>query len=104
MVTEPTRHSPGNTLDLFLTSNPTLIQKVDILPGLGDNDVVLAEGLIKTVFQKQKTRKVHLFAKADWEKLKSIMKDFQAKFLASHVGKSVEELWSSFADALEAGI
>ena len=86
--------------DLFLTSYPTLIQKVDILPGLGDHDVVLAEGLIKPVFQKQKPRKVHLFAKADWEKLKSIMKDFQSKFLSSHAGKSVEELWTSFADAL----
>ena len=104
MVTEPTRHSPDNTLDLFLTSNPTLIQRVDILPGLGDHDVVLAEGLIKPVFQKQKPRKVHLFAKADWEKLKSIMKDFQSKFLSSHAGKSVEELWTSFADALEAGM
>ena len=76
MVTEQTRHSPDNMLDLFLTSNPTLIQKVDILPGLGDHDVVLAEGLIKPVFQMQKPRKVHLFAKADWEKLISIMKDF----------------------------
>ena len=104
MVTEPTRHSPDNTLDLFLTSNATLIQRVDILPGLGDHDVVLAEGLIKPVFQKQKPRKVHLFAKADWEKLKSIMKDFQSKFLSSHAGKSVEELWTSFADALEAGM
>ena len=101
MVTEPTRHSPDITLDLFLTSNPTLIQKVDILPGLGDHDVVLAEGLIKQVFQKQKPRKVHLFAKADWEKLKSIMKDFQAKFLSSHAGKSVEELWTSFADGMQ---
>ena len=83
MVTEPTRHSPDNTLDLFLifTSDPTLIQKVDILPGLGDHNVVLPEGLIKPVFQKQKTQKVHLFAKSDWEKLKYIMKDFQAKFL-----------------------
>ena len=57
MVTEPTRHSPDNTLDLFLTSNPNLIQKVDILPGLGEHDVVLAEGLIKPVFQKQKKTK-----------------------------------------------
>ena len=81
-----------------------MIQKVDILPGLGDHDVVLAEGLIKPVFQKQKPRKVHLFAKAAWEKLKSLMKDFQAKFLSSHAGKSVEELWTSFADDLEAGM
>ena len=32
------------------------------------------------------------------------MKDFQSKFLSSHAGKSVEELWTSFADALEAGM
>ena len=38
MVTEPTQQS--NILDLFLTSNPTLIQRVSILPGLGDHDVV----------------------------------------------------------------
>lgn len=47
MVTEPTRHSPDNTLYHFLTSNPTMIQKVDIMPGLGDHDVVMDEGLIK---------------------------------------------------------
>ena len=88
----------------FFTSNPTLIQKVDILPGLGFHDVVLAEGIIKPVFQKKKPRKAHLFAKADLEKLKSIMKDFQAKFLSSHAGKSVEELRTSFADSLEAGM
>ena len=28
----------------------------------------------------------------------------QSKFLSSHAGKSVEELWTSFADALEAGM
>lgn len=92
MVSEPTRRSPDNTLYLFLTSNPTMIQKVDILPGLGNHDVVMAEGLIKPVFRKQKPRKVHLFAKADCAKLKSMMKDFQAKFFSSHAGTSVEEL------------
>ena len=102
MVTEPTRQ--GNTLVLFLTTNPTLIQKVDILPGQGDYHEVSAEGLVKAVFQKQKLRKVHLFAKAEWEKLKSIMKAFQERFLSSHTGKSVEELWTSFTDALDAGI
>ena len=66
--------------------------------------MVSTERLIKPVFQKQKPRKVHLFAKADWVKLKSIMKAFQERFLSSYAGKSVEELWTSFADALEAAM
>ena len=102
IVTEPTRQD--NTLDLFLTSNPTLIQRVNILPGLEDHDVVSTESLIKSVFQKQNPGKVHLFAKADWVKLKSIMKAFQERFLSSYAGKSVEELWTSFAVALEAAM
>ena len=73
-VTEPTRQS--NNLDLFLTSNPTLIQRVSILPGL-DHDVVSVVGCLKPAIQKQKPRKVHLFSKADWIKLKSHMKDIQ---------------------------
>ena len=112
MVTEPTRQD--NTLDLFLTSNPTLTQRVNILPGLGErinilpglghHDVVSTESIIKPVFQKQNPRKVHLFAKADWVKLKYIMKAFQEKFLSSHAGKSVEELCTSLADALDAAM
>ena len=63
--------------------------------------MVSTETLIKPVFQKQNPRKVHLFANADWVKLKSIMKAFQERFLSSYAGKSVKELWTSFADALE---
>ena len=88
MVIEPTRQS--NILGLFLTSNSTLIQRVSILPGLGDHNVVSVVGCLKPAIQKQKPRKVHLFSKADWVKLKSHMKDFQSRFLSSHIGKSVE--------------
>ena len=30
------------------------------------------------------------------------MKDFQSRFLSRHIGKSVEELWTSFTNALDA--
>ena len=59
-------------------------------------------GCLKPAIQKQKPRKVHLFSKADWVKLKSHMKDFQSRFLSSHIGKSVEELWTSFTNVLDA--
>ena len=41
MVTEPTRLN--NTLDLFFTNLPTLIQEVEVVPGLSDHDAVIVQ-------------------------------------------------------------
>ena len=41
VVSEPTRQE--NILDLFLTINPTLIDHVHCIPGLGDHDFVCAQ-------------------------------------------------------------
>ena len=38
MVNLPTRES--NILDLFLTTNPTLVNQVNILPGISDHNIV----------------------------------------------------------------
>ena len=99
VVSEPTRQD--NILDLFLTTNATLIMKVNCSPGLGDHDIVSAEALLKPTLQKQKPRKVLLFAKADWTTLKAKMKSYQQSFLINHFGKTVEELWTDFAKTLD---
>ena len=99
MVTSPTRHN--NILDLFLTTNPTLVEEVDCQPGLGDHDMVTASCALKPSTQKQKPRKVPLLRKADWPKLKSLMRDYQQTFLINHASKSVEDLWSEFVSALD---
>ena len=51
VVTEPTRQE--NVLDLFLTTNPTLINKVNCSPGLGDHDIVSAEAMLKPTLQNR---------------------------------------------------
>ena len=99
MITTPTRLD--NTLDLFLTTYPTLVDEVDCQPGLGDHDMVTASCALKPSIQKQKPRKVPLLNKADWPKLKSLMRDYQKKFLLDHPNRSVEELWSDFVTALD---
>ena len=99
MVTTPTRQD--NILDLFLTTNPTLVDEVDCQPGLGDHDMVTASCALKPSIQKQKPRKVPLLNKADWPELKSLMRDYQKKFLLEHPNRSVEELWSDFVTALD---
>ena len=98
MVTEPT--CKENILDLCLTTNHTLIDKISCQPGLSDHDMATVEGSVKPTLVKSKPRKVHLLRKADWTRLKSLMKSFQVQFLLDHAGKSVEDLWSSFIDAL----
>ena len=99
VVTEPTRKD--NILDLFLTTNPTLINKVNCSPGLGDHDVVSAEALLKPTLHKQKPRKVFIFSKADWPTLKAKMKLYQQSFLSNHYGQTVEQLWSDFTTTLD---
>ena len=63
MVTSTTRQD--NILDLFLTTNPTLVDEVDCRPGLGDYDMVTASCALKPSIQKQKPRKVPILNKAD---------------------------------------
>ena len=99
VVTEPTRKD--NILDLFLTTNPTLINKVNCSPGLGDHDVVSAEALLKPTLHKQKPRKVFIFSKADWPTLKAKMKLYQQSFLSNHYGQTVEQLWTVFTTTLD---
>ena len=63
MVTQPTRQD--HVLDLFLTTNPTLVTDVRILLGLGDHDIVSVEVAVKPTHTTQKRRKIHLYNKAD---------------------------------------
>ena len=63
MVTSPTRGQ--NILDLFLTTNPTLLDNASITPGLSDHDIVLIQVNVKPEVLKQDPRNIHLYKKAD---------------------------------------
>ena len=91
-ATEPLSEIKNNILDLFLTKNHTLVNIVNIIPGLSDHDII--EGMVdtKTASTKKAPRKVHLYWKADWDSLKTHMKDFCNSFVLRYEGKSVETL------------
>ena len=57
MVTSPTRGQ--NILDLFLTTNPTLVDNVSITPGLSDHDIVLIQVNVKPEVLKRVPRNIH---------------------------------------------
>ena len=58
MVDKPTRLS--NTLDLFVTNNPTFIAEIKVIPGPADHDAVTIKRDISPIVNKQKPRKIQL--------------------------------------------
>ena len=60
MVSEPTRQD--NTLDLFLTNNDSLVNKVTLLPGISDHDIVSCMVRFKPIILKQVPRVMPLYS------------------------------------------
>ena len=104
MVTEPTRGK--NTLDLFFTSNPTLVTKSSVIPGISDHDgipVIIAN--IRPTTTKQKPRKVYLFHKANSEGLKADVKGISEEFRCKDLNvTSVEDLRSELKEKVQLAV
>ena len=49
----------------FLTSNYTLVNNVDVKPGISDHDLVFSEVFTKPVETRQPPRSAYLYRKAD---------------------------------------
>ena len=102
-MTSPTRGQ--NILDLFLTSNPTLVDNVSITPGLSDHNIVLIQVNVKPEVLKQVPRNIHLYKKADWDQLKQSMRDVYVELKQSDLATtSVQSMWDRFTTGLEQGI
>ncbi|XP_072023124.1 uncharacterized protein [Amphiura filiformis] len=101
VVREPTRGN--NTLDLFFTTNPTLVEKSIVVPGISDHDSIpLIIVNCRPKINKQKARKIFLYHKADLQALKSDLKNWSDLFVRKNVSNStVNELYSDFQCAIE---
>ena len=69
MQRQPTRLN--NTLDLWLTNKPSLVKQCNSIPGISDHDIVLTDSDFKAKINKKAPHKIHLWAKADWDNLRS---------------------------------
>ena len=97
----PTRH--GNILYLFLTTMFTLMNSVNVIPGLSDHNIVKCLVDTKPASTKKAPRKVHLYSYKQIS-LRAYMIEFCNSFVLSYTGKSVEALWLEFKEALNTGI
>ena len=102
METVPTRGQ--NILDLFFTTNSTLVHEVSVLPGLSDHDLVIEEVNSRPELIQQVPRDIQLYKKADWDQLKQSMRDIHTELLSNPATTDIQELWDKFASGLQQGI
>ena len=102
MVNEPIRGE--NVLDLFLTSNHTLVEDIKVSPGIADHNIVVAKVNLKPKTSKQIPRKIPLFRKANWTSFKTYITDKKIEILNNLYQKSVEDIWTALKTTIQNGI
>jgi hypothetical protein len=82
VVTKPTHitATSESTLDLFFTSNSSLINKKEVIPGISDHEIVYIEANLKHRKVVKPPRKVFLYNKANTEKISENLKTIFLNF------------------------
>ncbi|KAJ8026320.1 RNA-directed DNA polymerase from mobile element jockey [Holothuria leucospilota] len=106
MVSDPTHRTEDteNILDLVFTTNPTIIDDLIHMPGLGvcSHDALLS--LLSYQPQKTKTppRRIYMYKKLNMEPLLADAENFKNKFLSSNIiTKGVNVSWIFFRDEIK---
>ncbi|XP_053389732.1 uncharacterized protein LOC128552710 [Mercenaria mercenaria] len=103
IVTSPTRISnySSNILDLFFTNNSTLVNKCDVLPGIGDHEAVFIESSLRPMKLKKPPRKVHIYKKADFTQIRQELADFFESYTSTTPSLDVNATWQLFEEKLK---
>ena len=92
VVKTPTRGE--NVLDLFLTSNDNLIVGQSVDAGIGDHDFVTVQTSLKLPRKKPPRRTIHLWNRADLDKLRDEAKEFNNNFISNYKNENnIDTLW-----------
>ena len=100
VVQEPTIGK--NILDLCFTNQPSLVNKVNIVSGISDHDIVIMDSSIKPKFNKKKSRKVYRFTDENIASVRRGLELLNTKFLKSNPHfNSVDKNWSFFKTSIQ---
>ena len=100
VVKHPTRED--NTLDLVITNMPQLIPRVEMLPGLGDHDVVYFEFKTKLSHNIRKPRSVPIYKNANWDNIREDMlkAEVEIRKMAEDPNTTTGMLYTAFEEQL----
>ena len=89
---EPTRKD--RTLDLFFTNQPNMVQSMQTLAGISDHDIPVADCKLFPSYNKKAPRKVYIYKKANWPKIKEEILTFQEEYMKLYKERSVDANWN----------
>ena len=104
IVSTPTRITEytSNLLDLFLTNNRTLINKCEVVPGIGDHEAVnYVESSMRPMKVKTPPRKVFQYKKANYDQMREDLREYQNLFTEQTSSSSANETWTQFEENLK---
>ena len=83
-----------NLLDILLTNRPSLMNRVDRVPGISDHQGILASSLIKARYRRPVKRKIYLWKHSDTDAIKEEMASFSHRFISDYsINTPVNQLW-----------
>jgi len=86
-----------NMLDILLTNRPSLMGRVDRVPGVSDHQGILASSLVKARYRRPVKRKIYLWKRSDTDAIRDAMASFSHQFaLEFDIHTPVNQLWSLF--------
>ncbi|VDI22092.1 Hypothetical predicted protein [Mytilus galloprovincialis] len=103
VVVEPTRITDTceNILDLFFTNNSSLVNKVNVLPGISDHETVYTESSLRPIKTKLPPREVFTYKKGDSDAIKTALKNMEKEFSELKASNQpVEIIWTKFKTKL----
>ena len=94
MVDFPTRNNA--TLDLFLTNQPSLINRLKSTPAISDHEALFIDSDVQAKLRRPTSRKIFLWEKADLEQLQNDMQAFSQSFISKFsTSHPVDSLWTA---------
>ena len=88
LISQATRPTSNNILDLLITSSQNLIENIQAVPGISDHLAIIFNVNLKPHMPRKPSRKVYQFHKADEISLKMKAKAVLDKFIKSDPTKN----------------
>ena len=92
----------SNILDLIFTTTPDLVNSVQVCPGMSDHYAVTAEVNMRAKPNPKRMRTVYLYKRANWDKIKNDLNQFQQAFMVSSpYVNTVNDNWEALKSAIK---
>ena len=101
LVDFPTRKE--NTLDLFLTNPPSLVNRLEPMPGISDHDTIIyVDTSVRPYRHRPPKRKLILWKNADLEKIRNMADTLTQDILSQNTTQTpINTLWTKFKEGVE---